>query len=79
MLRERNQSLLLLQRFSQLLSKSITNKLAIDNTMDTQLKNQIFIDVFLIEDYEYAAQRKELLITTFGERFKATTLGKSHR
>ena len=35
--------------------------------MDALLKTQIFVDVFLIEEYEYAALRKELLIFHFIE------------
>ena len=34
--------------------KTITNKLAVSSTTDTLLKTQIFIDVFSIEDLEYA-------------------------
>ena len=30
--------------------------------MDTLLKTQIFVDVLPMEEYEYAALRKELLI-----------------
>ena len=41
------------------------------------LKIQILVDVFLIQGYEYAALRKELLITRFLEGFKITTLEKS--
>ena len=37
----------------------MTNKLAVSSTTDTLLKNQIFVDVFLVEDYEYNALRKE--------------------
>ena len=40
------------------LGKTITNKLAVSSTTDTQ----IFVDVFPIEKYEYAALRKKLLI-----------------
>ena len=43
----------------------ITNKLALSRAMDTLLKNQISIDVFMIEDYEYAALRKKFLISPF--------------
>ena len=46
--------------------------------MDTFFKNQIFIDVFENEDYEYAARRKELLIGPFVECFKTTTWGKPY-
>ena len=35
--------------------------------MDALLKTQIFVDVFLIEEYDYAALRKELLIFHFIE------------
>ena len=62
----------------QLLGKIITNKLAVSCTADTFLKNQIFVDVFETEDYEYAALRKELLIARFVERFKTITLGKPY-
>ena len=34
--------------------KTFTNKLAVSSTTDTLLKTQIFIDVFSIEDLEYA-------------------------
>ena len=34
------------------------------------MNTQIFVDVFLIEVYEYAALRKELLIIHFIQRFK---------
>ena len=37
----------------------MTNKLAVSSTTDTLLKNQIFVDVFLVEDYEYNALQKE--------------------
>ena len=37
----------------------MTNKLAVSSTTDTLLKNQIFVDVFLVEDHEYNALRKE--------------------
>ena len=52
------------------------NKVAVSNTTDTLRKNQIFVDAFLIEDYEYNALRKELLVAPFVEHFKTTTLGK---
>ena len=44
------------------LGKTITNKLAVSSTTDTSFKTQIFVDVFPIEKYEYAAVRKKLLI-----------------
>ena len=44
--------------------------------MDTLLKTQIFLDVFLMEEYEYAAPRKKLLIVHIIERVKATNLQK---
>ena len=62
----------------QLLGKIISNKLAVSSTMDTLLKSQIFVDIFEIENYKYAALRKKLLISTFVERFKITTLGKCY-
>ena len=34
----------------QLLGYIITNKLAVNSTMDTSLKNKIFVDVFLVEN-----------------------------
>ena len=43
--------------------------------MDTLLKIQIFVDVFLIEEHEYATLLKELLIAYFIERFKRNNLG----
>ena len=43
--------------------------------MDTLLKIQILVDVFLIEEHEYAALLKELLIAYFIERFKRNNLG----
>ena len=46
--------------------------------MVTLLKNQIFVDVFLIEDYGYAALRKKLLIVPFVERCKTANLGKAY-
>ena len=39
------------------------------------MNTQIFVDVFLIEVYEYAALRKELLIVHFIQRFKKNNLG----
>ena len=39
-----------------------TIKLAVSSTTDTLLKTQFFIDVSPIEDLEYAALRKELII-----------------
>ena len=78
MLRGKNWSLLLLQSVSQLLSKIITNKLTVSSTTDTLLENQIFISVFLIEHYDYAAVRKGLLITLFVKLFKTTNLGKPY-
>ena len=47
--------------------------------MVTLLKNQIFVDVFLIEDYGYAALRKKLLIVPFVERCKTANLGKPYK
>ena len=58
----------------QLLSKSVNNKLAVSSTTETFLKNQIFVDVFPIDDYEYAALWKGFLIAPFVERFQTTTL-----
>ena len=58
--------------------QTITNKLAVSSTMDTLLKTQIFVDVFLIEKYEYDALRKEPFIAHFVERFKTTNLGKRY-
>ena len=52
------------------------NKLAVSSTPYTLLKTQIFVDVFLIEEYEYATLRKELLIAHFIERLKRNDLGK---
>ena len=46
--------------------------------MDTSLENQIFIDVFLTEHYDYAALRKGLLIALFVKLFKTTNLGKPY-
>ena len=54
------------------------NKLAVSSTTDTLLKNHIFVDTFLIEDYEYNALRKELLVAPFVEHFKTTALGKPY-
>ena len=53
-----------------ILDKSITNKLTVNSTTGTLLKNQIFVDVFLVEDYEYNALRKEsqLLWESFTDR-----------
>ena len=45
----------------QLLGKSINKKLAVNSTNETFPKNQVFVDVFLIKNYEYAALRKGLL------------------
>ena len=61
-----------------MLGKTITNKLAISSATDTLLKTQIYVDVFLIEEYEYAALQKELLIAQFVERFKTTNFGKPY-
>ena len=61
----------------QRLAKIINKKLAVSNTADTLFKNQIFIEVFEKENYEYAALRKELFIGPFVERFKTTTLTKT--
>ena len=47
-------------------------------TPRTLLKNQIFVDVFLIGDYEYAALRKELLIALFFECFKIANMEKRY-
>ena len=52
----------------------------------TLIKNQIFVDVFEIEDYQHlliegyvqGALWKELLIAPFVKHFKTTTLRKSH-
>ena len=46
--------------------------------MDTLFKTQIFVEVFLREEYEYAVLRKELLIPPFVEHFKTINLGKSY-
>ena len=54
------------------------NKLAVRSTTDTLLKNKIFVEAFLIEDYEYNALRKELLVAPFIEHFKTTTLRKPY-
>ena len=62
----------------QWLAKIINKKLAVSNTADTLFKNQIFIDVFEKEDYEYAALQKELFIGPFVECFKTTSLGKPY-
>ena len=70
MLLERNQ-----QNVSQqLLDKSITNKLKVSSSTNALLNNQMFVDVFLIEDCEYVPLRKELLITPFVKHFKTITL-----
>ena len=61
-----------------MLNKIVTTKLAVSSTTDTSLNIKIFLDVFLIEGYEYAALRKGLLIAPFIERFKRTTLGKPY-
>ena len=45
------------------------DKLCVSSTTDTLLKNQIFVDAFLIEDYEYDVLRKELLVAPFVEHF----------
>ena len=45
--------------------------------MDTLLKTQLLVEVFLIQGYEYAALQKGLLIARFVEHFKIITLGKS--
>ena len=45
----------------QLLGKSINKKLAVSSTNETFPKNQVFVDVFLIKNYEYAALQKGLL------------------
>ena len=66
MLPDKNQPFLLLQ------SVSTTNQ---QQAAPWKLKNQIFVDVFLIEDYEYAALRKGLFIAPFAKRFNTTTLG----
>lgn len=62
--------------YQQLFGKSITIKLAVKSTLNTLLKNQIFVDVFEIKNNWYAALRKELLIAIFVECFKKITLGK---
>ena len=46
--------------------------------MDTLLKTQISVDVFLIEVYEYAALQKELFIAHFIEGFKTNNSEKPH-
>ena len=61
-----------------MLAKIITAKLAVSSTTDASLNNPIFVDVFLIEEYEYAALPKGPLIAPFRERFKGTTLGKAY-
>ena len=42
--------------------KTITNELAVSSTTKSLLKTQNFVDVFPIEEYEYVALRKEVLI-----------------
>ena len=58
----------------QLVDKSITNKLKVSSSTNALLKNQMFVDVFLIEDCENVPLRKELLIAPFVKHFKTTTL-----
>ena len=53
-------------------------KLAVSSSTDTLFKNQIFVYVFLLEDNEYNALRKELLVAPFVEHFKTTALGKPY-
>ena len=55
------------------LGKTITNKLAVSSTTDTWFKTQIFVNVFPIEEYEYAALREKLLLLM--ESFKTNNLG----
>ena len=51
MLHKGNKPLLLVKNgLLQLLGYIITNKLAVNSTMDTSLKNKIFVDVFLVEN-----------------------------
>ena len=54
------------------------NKIAVTITTDTLLKNHIFVDAFLIEDYEHNALQKELLVAPLVEHFETTTLGKPY-
>ena len=61
-----------------MLVKTITNKLAVYSTLDTLLRNQIFVDIFEIEGFECAGLQKRLLNAHFVERFKATTLEKRY-
>ena len=42
------------------------------------LKNFIFADFLLLEDYEQSALRKEPVIATFIEQFKIASLRKSY-
>ena len=59
-----------------MIGKTITNKLAVSSTTHALLKTQIFVDVFLIEEFENVALRKELLNANFIECFK-TEFGKA--
>ena len=52
--------------------------LVVSSTTDTLLKNQIFVEVFLKESYEYPLLRKELAIALFVELYKTVTLVKSY-
>ena len=79
MLHKMNWPLLLyLSVWQKLVGKTVTNKLEVSSTTGTSLKTQIFIDVFLIETYEHAALREELLIDHFIESFKTNNLGKPY-
>ena len=63
---------------TKLFGKSITNKEALSSITGTLLKNHIFVDAFLIEDYRHAALRTKPLIAPFVECFRTTTLEKSY-
>ena len=54
------------------------NKLAVSSTTDILLKNQIFVDAFLIENYVLNALWKELRVSPFVDHFKAATLGNAY-
>lgn len=56
----------------------MTNKLTVNSTTGILLQDQIFVDVFLIENNEYTVLRKELLISTFSVHFRTASLAKTH-
>ena len=46
--------------------------------LNNLLKNCVYAKFLLMEGYVKGTLRKDLLIASFTERFKTTTLGKSH-